>query len=158
MKIRNKPKKSLSEFCTARETTMKPINLITSGYKFSLQNDEDRIKYVSNVMNRTKSRQESASDYDKYRILAGKLHVFNFNKEVYIPIQNDFCVDLSRLTRRTKNDSIYNLRSARVPTPSLSLHGSQDISLKGIQSAQNFMPAKKNFSITSKSWQVQGSR
>ena len=157
MKIRNKPKKSLSEFCTARETTAKPINLITSGYKFSLQNDDDKIKYVSNVMNRTKSRQELLGDYDKYRILAGKLHVFNFNREVYIPIQNNFHVDLSRLTRRTKNDSIFTGRTARIRTPSLTSAG-PDISLKGIQSAQNFMPGSKNLSITSKSWQVQSSR
>src|SRR5574343_174810 len=126
MKIRPKPKKSLSEFCTARETNMKPINLITSGYRFSIQNDNEKIKYVSNVMNRTKSRQELSNDYDKYRILAGKLHVFNCNKEVYLPIQNNFHVDLSRLTRRTKNDSIYNIKSARVPTPSIRLHTSQD--------------------------------
>lgn len=156
MKIRPKPKKSLSEFCTARETTMKPINLITSGYRFSIQNDNEKIKYVSNVMNRTKSKQELSSDNDKYRILAGKLHVFNFNKEVYLPIQNNFHVDLSRLTRRMKNDSIYNIKSARTTTSSLNLQSSENGRLNGIKTAQNFMPNKKNLSRTSQSWQVQG--
>ena len=155
MKIRPKPKKSLSEFCTARETMNKPINLITNSYRFSIQNDSEKIKYVSNVMNRTKSRQELSSDYDKYRILARKLHVFNLTQETYLPIQNNFHVDLSRLTRRMKNDSIYNVKSARVARPSVNFETSENFRLQGIKTEQNFMPNKKNFSNTSQSWQAQ---
>jgi hypothetical protein len=153
MKIRSKPKKSLSEFCSIRETTMKPINLITSGYKFSIQNEDQKIKYVSSVMNRAKSRQEMTNDFDKYRIFAGKLHVFNLNSESYKPIENNFHVDILRLTRRIQHDSMSSGQSARIQSPNLSLN-TRNARFEGIKSAQNFMPGKKNFSITSRTWQM----
>lgn len=160
MKIREKPKKSITEFYSAREDSGKAITLITNGYKFSHQKESQKIKYFSNVMKRTTEKEFKTTDCDKYRMLAGKLHVYKSDSESYLPILNNNFIDIFRLSRRIKNDSNLTKKSSRISSPVLIDPGlnsaPKDLEvklLKSSQSARTVYLGKSNLSATGQSWQ-----
>lgn len=165
MKIREKAKKSITEFYSARENTDRPITLITNSYRFSVQNDDQKIKYFSNTMKRTKEKEQKFVNSDKYKILAGKLHVFKSESESYLPVLNNNFVDIFRLSRRMKNDSTLGKRFSRVSSPTLMdpsiFQLSKETSFKEIkssQSARTNLVTKSNFTGTGQSWQQKTER
>ena len=157
MKIREKAKKSISEFYSARESTERPITLITNGYRFSIQNESQKIKYFSSTMKRTKEKEQKFVNTDKYKILAGKLHVFKSESDSYLPVLNNNFVDILRLSRRMKNDSNLTRRTSGVSSPTLIDPSIRQISketkgLKSSQSARTNIVTKSNFTATGQSW------
>lgn len=165
MKIREKPKKSISEFYSAREDAGKAITLITNGYKFSHQQESQKIKYFSNTMKRTTELEFKTSDCDKYRMLAGKLHVYKSESESYLPILNNNFIDIFRVSRRIKYDSNLTKRSSRISSPVLidpglsSAAKDSDVKfLKSSQSARTVLLGKNNLSATGQSWQQNTAR
>lgn len=103
--FRQKNKKNISEFYTARETTANAISCIPNKYRYAAQQDGLKINYLTNTMNRTISKPELGITKDKYRILAGKLHIYSENSDKYLPVERHHYIDLSKLLERMKADA-----------------------------------------------------
>lgn len=104
MFIREKKKKTLSEFYTARESSKEAISSITNCYKYSAQQDFAQTKYITSTMSKQNSKGEEFTQKEKYRIFAGKLHVYRHSKDKYVPIERNYYIDLTRIAERKKND------------------------------------------------------
>jgi hypothetical protein len=105
--------KSITEFYTARENTLKPISCITRGYRYSAPQDSTKIQYITRTLSKTSSKPELPLK-DKYKIFSGKLHIYQQHSESYIPIETNNYIDITRITARMKQDS--QAKKTRMPS------------------------------------------
>ena len=105
MNHREYKKKSITEFYTSRENNSNPISCITNGFRYSAIQEDMQVKYISKLMKKSTTEQKIVREKDKYRIFAGKLHVYNTSTDTYNPIERGGYIDIFKHSQRLRNDN-----------------------------------------------------
>ena len=104
MNRRQYKKKSIHEFCTARTSLVQPISSITSKFSYGDTQESFKLHYISKLMTKSSAKLEEVIIKEKYRIIGGKLHIYSYQSDSYLPVERNNYIDIVKHSERMRND------------------------------------------------------